>query len=223
MYYTLYKTTNNINGKIYIGVHKTKNLNDDYFGSGKILKRAIKKYGIENFTKEILACFDNPDDMFKMESELVNEEFVKQQDNYNIKIGGFGGWDHLNDGSKNHINRAKKGGSITEKNGAIYKARQILLLKRKNDKKWSQNISKKGLKSIQEKYPDGTWKNRHHKEESKQKIGEANSKHQKGKGNSQYGTMWIYCPYTHENKKISKFELTQWEKDGWVKGRKIKP
>jgi hypothetical protein len=45
MYYILYKTTNNVNGMIYIGQHTTNRLDDGYLGSGKRLRRAIKHYG----------------------------------------------------------------------------------------------------------------------------------------------------------------------------------
>lgn len=57
MHYLIYKVTNNINGKIYIGCHKTEDIEDSYMGSGKYLKRAIEKNGLENFTKEILYDF----------------------------------------------------------------------------------------------------------------------------------------------------------------------
>ena len=49
----IYKITNTINGKIYIGKYQGNNFNN-YWGSGKILKNAYKKYGRENFTKEII-------------------------------------------------------------------------------------------------------------------------------------------------------------------------
>lgn len=64
-YFTIYKTTNLCNGKYYIGQHRTNNVNDDYLGSGIILKDAIKKYGKNNFKKEILFIFDNEYDMNK--------------------------------------------------------------------------------------------------------------------------------------------------------------
>lgn len=95
MYYTIYRTTNLINNKIYIGAHRTKNLDDNYLGSGKHLTRAIAKYGTSNFIKEILFVCENQEEMFQKEAELVTEDFCNREDTYNIKKGGFGGWDHI--------------------------------------------------------------------------------------------------------------------------------
>ena len=89
MYYTIYKTTNLINNKIYIGQHITDNLDDGYLGSGTNLHKAIKKYGKENFKKEILHIFDNFDDMDNKEKELVTKEFVLREDTYNLIQGGL--------------------------------------------------------------------------------------------------------------------------------------
>ncbi len=92
-HYLIYKITNKINGKVYIGKHKTTNVNDGYVGSGKYLHRAINRHGIENFEKEILFQFDNEADMNVKEAELVTEEFCLREDTYNIALGGKGGWD----------------------------------------------------------------------------------------------------------------------------------
>lgn len=91
IYHFLYKTTNNVDGKVYVGVHSTYDLSDGYLGSGKHLKRAIAKHGIENFTKEILEFFSSAEEAFAAESRIVNEEFIGQHNTYNIAIGGKGG------------------------------------------------------------------------------------------------------------------------------------
>lgn len=86
-----YKITNNINGHYYYGIHSTNNLNDGYMGSGTRLHYAFKKYGKENFTKEIIKFFDTYKDVCEYESVVVNETLLKDDSCYNIKCGGIGG------------------------------------------------------------------------------------------------------------------------------------
>jgi len=88
MIYYIYKITNLCNDKIYIGIHKTQSLDDGYMGSGKLLKAAIKKYGKDNFKKEVLETFKNEKDMIAREQELVTAQFVLDENNYNIMPGG---------------------------------------------------------------------------------------------------------------------------------------
>lgn len=87
-YYYLYLVTNQVNDKIYYGVHSTNNIDDGYMGSGTALKRAQLKYGIESFSKTIVEFFDNKDDMLHAESLIVDKEFVARDDTYNLIPGG---------------------------------------------------------------------------------------------------------------------------------------
>lgn len=88
MYYIVYKVTNLVNGKIYVGFHKTSKIDDGYMGSGKLIKRAIEKYGIENFCKEIIQVFDNQKDAELLEATIVDKEFTLRDDTYNVAVGG---------------------------------------------------------------------------------------------------------------------------------------
>ncbi len=87
-HYLVYQITNLINQKIYIGIHETYDLDDEYMGSSVYLKRSIEKHGVENFKKEILFEFNNPKEMIAKERELVNDEFVNRIDTYNLNLGG---------------------------------------------------------------------------------------------------------------------------------------
>ena len=110
MFYTVYKITNKINSKFYIGMHQTKKLDDGYMGSGKRLKLAFEKYGIENFSKKIIFIFDNEVDMRNKEKELV----VISEESYNLCDGGKGGFGYINNSGinkfkgKTHTNFTKQ-------------------------------------------------------------------------------------------------------------------
>ena len=212
--YTVYKITCQIDGKIYIGKHETLNLDDGYMGSGKKLHRAFRKYGIENFIKEILHVFDNEDEMNAKEAELVSEEFCLREDTYNICPGGKGGWGYIN---QNEVERKIKNNKAMKNsmNSQIKKYGCYVSQLPENRLKVSlkfKKLYKMGLiKSVV------TFKGKTHTEETKRKIGEKNSISQSGSGNSQFGTMWINNGI--ECKKIKKTELIP---EGWNKGRKIK-
>lgn len=88
-YNYIYLITNNINGKIYIGKHSTDNLDDGYMGSGILIKKAIQKYGIENFTKEYLAFCDTEEKLNWFEKFYI-KKYKAREVGYNLTDGGDG-------------------------------------------------------------------------------------------------------------------------------------
>lgn len=106
-YIFTYQTKNLINGKTYVGVHTTYDLNDGYIGNGVYSSAhaesrrrgssnppafvlAVCKYGYENFKTEILSFFDTEDDAYEEEEWIVNSQWVINGGNYNTCIGGRG-------------------------------------------------------------------------------------------------------------------------------------
>jgi group I intron endonuclease len=149
-FYCVYKTTNLLNNKIYIGIHKTKDLNDGYIGSGLMLQRAIDKYGRQNFKYEILRFCNCEKDMFEMEKTIVNDDFLKREDVYNIAPGGFGGDRFTTNPNKEKIRKQMKN-RVKDKNGmygrkhtkeSIEKMRLKLKGRRKGIKTWNAGIHK---------------------------------------------------------------------------------
>jgi hypothetical protein len=92
-YNFFYRTQNLVNGKFYYGIHSSDNLQDGYLGSGKALKLAIKKYGAENFLREILIFFDSREKAFEYEEKFLNEKIINNPQCYNISKGGNRGGD----------------------------------------------------------------------------------------------------------------------------------
>lgn len=111
MKYIVYQTTNIINNKIYIGVHKTKNpeVFDGYIGGGMYVNSpssyekpnspyqyAMKKYGPSKFKRTTLKILDTAEEAYALESKIVDKDFIKRKDTYNAQLGGFSGGFRLN-------------------------------------------------------------------------------------------------------------------------------
>lgn len=190
----------------YVGCHQTDNLEDGYLGSGKYLKRAIKKYGPTNFKIEILYSVSSKDEMFRLERSIVNESLVNDPLSYNLKIGGSGG----NPG----IVGAFKG--KTHSMETKEKQRQASLKQIVSDEtrqKLSMNNAMKNNPEIRKKVSDSLT-GRTLSEEHRKKVAEANI----GK---------IIVNNGINAKRISQEDLVEYQNSGWSKGglprKKISP
>jgi len=85
----IYKTINTINNKIYIG--KDSRNNPNYLGSGKLLKKAIVKYGKESFVKEILGFYNSIEELNNAEIKFIELFNSLSPNGYNLAKGGEGG------------------------------------------------------------------------------------------------------------------------------------
>ncbi len=94
MFYIVYETTNQKSGKYYIGVHKQAKdpwNEDGYYGSGNIILKISKAKRREMFFRETLYVFDNLDDAYIKEREIVTRDLIDNRNCYNLSIGGRGG------------------------------------------------------------------------------------------------------------------------------------
>lgn len=205
-YHYIYKTTCNLTGKYYIGMHSCSDLEDGYMGSGKRLRRSLNKYGIENHTKEILEFLNDRESLAIRESEIVNEQSIEDPLCMNLKPGGFGGF------------------SIEQQKLNAHKSneRQKIL---KEDPEWVKRKSIKMSESLNSQYESGKrekkyfydWNGKNHTEETKLKMRTSSKGNGSSVENSQYGTCWITNGI--DNKKIHKGDLIP---ENWKLGRKIK-
>jgi hypothetical protein len=97
---------NLVNNRYYIGVHKTSNPNDRYLGSGKAIKRAIKKYGIACFVKVIIGEYQTSNEAFAAEISMLKDT-LHDPLCYNIHEGGVGGFSLINNNRSLYTNPMK--------------------------------------------------------------------------------------------------------------------
>lgn len=203
----IYKTTNLITGKYYIGMHITTRMSDGYIGSGLILRRSVAKYGRENHVREILEFCDSQEDLVRRESELITESVVADNLCMNIRLGGIGGGKWTAEQQRENNRRS------------IERQRQLHA-----DSEWSTRKSVRISESLKASYlagdkvstakphPDG-WTHSNETLEKMRSIFKENG-HGLGERNSQHGTIWITDGSS--SKKVKASDVIP---DGWVRGR----
>jgi len=153
----LYKTTCLITGRYYVGMHSTSNLDDGYMGSGKRLRYSLRKHGVDNHKKEIIAFFDTRGLLVEAEINAITPEMVTDKNCMNLKNGGTGGLAGL---SKEVITRiVSSGGKAFAKrleNDSVFREEHR---KRVSSNMTNNLVSKKIIR--------GDWNGRKHSEESK--------------------------------------------------------
>lgn len=91
MFGYIYKTTNLVNGKIYIGQKKSETFIESYKGSGKLLLKALKKYGKDNFKSDIICWVESKKELDTIERDLIKKLNSRDPDvGYNLAEGGEG-------------------------------------------------------------------------------------------------------------------------------------
>lgn len=217
MKFLIYKITNLIDGKIYIGKHQTTDINDGYMGSGTYIRSAIAKYGIEKFQKEILFIFETYDEMNNKEIEIVNEEFIKRFDTYNIELGGQGSFKGATKRRLELHNDEEWYKEFTSK-----RLQGMKTYFENVDKALLQEYRKKAQQTCIKRYGKKPFEGQKHSSETIERIKEIykETKHSQGTKNSQFGTCWVYN--AEGNLKIKIDKLDEYLSLGYTKGRKMK-
>lgn len=199
-YHYTYKTTCDVSGRYYVGMHSTDDLDDGYLGSGKRLWYSINKHGKDNHRLEILEFFDSREKLRVREAELVDEDMLQDPMCMNLMPGGEGGFVS----AEVQFKRSRAGGLAREQNISEERKHSICSMGGKKSVELGVGLHGPNNKRFEGKT---------HTEDTKARIGEKMQQVQAGKKNSQFGTCWI------NNGVISKrVKRTDSLDEGWVYG-----
>ena len=215
MPYTVYKVTNLVTQDFYIGVHKTDNPNDDYLGSGRVIREQVVHYGPENFQKVILHSFDKRKDAYRLEAELVNP-LLGTPGCLNLHPGGHGGFGYIN------LKRLNNGGAsrkAPEYHASLVRAGLVgadaLRTKLSTDPEFRQAWAERSRKTLRERM-NAPFTGHTHSATTRQAI----SATRKGQGTKRVGWRWFYHTETLESRLVPPDELSAYPAPTWSPGKK---
>jgi hypothetical protein len=220
-YHYIYKTTCQVTGRYYIGMHSTDDLEDGYKGSGKRLWYSIKKYGLDKHICTVLEFLTNREELRIRERELVDEDLLNDSQCMNLKIGGEGGWPNL---SAEIRTKAGLAGGFAKLNELSDDSkRKIALGKLLGNKMSSERLSNLWLSDRENQLNlllTRTGIHAHNENARvKRKETQLRIKFQQGENNSQYGSRWMNDGVNP--KRVTKEKIEEYISNGWKFGRKV--
>lgn len=217
-YHYIYKITRlDESGRYYIGMHSTDDLEDGYFGSGKLITRSINKHGKEKHQKEILEFLPSREALKLREKELVNKELLEDKRCMNLKLGGEGGFTSeqmqalwADPEYRQRVSKKQSDNNIKNWQDPEFRFKMVEIASSRFKKMWQDPEKRERLLEAAAR----SFKGKKHSEESKRQMALSAIGKQDKEKNSQFGTMWI--TNGTENKKIKKDDIIP---EGWRKGR----
>ena len=189
MFGYIYLTTNLVNGKRYVGQHKSSEFNPDYKGSGIYLWNSIRKHGVENYTVEMLEECSSQEEMNEKEVYWISfYDAVKRKDFYNITAGGNNHNPYLGLSEEDRVKVGKKiskaisGTVYVNKDGITKKVRREHL-QEALDNGYSLGLSEERLEKFRGK--NNPMYGRKHTNEARAKMTKI------GETNNWYGKKWF--------------------------------
>ena len=191
-------------------MHSTSKLDDGYLGSGKRLRRSVRKHGESNHVREILEMFETREALIDGEILLITEDLLNDPMCMNLMKGGKGG--KISDDQQR---RRAIAGSTAFSN------------RLKTDIAFRERFSRISSTRIKKMHAEGRvkspdWTGKSHTPTTKQKMSDSKKITSKGERNSQFGKSWIFNDFEKKSTRILKEEVSQYLENGWKLGRKIK-
>lgn len=209
-YHYIYKTTR-FDGKFYIGMHSTDNLEDGYQGSGTLLSKSIAKHGRDRHTTEILEFLESRELLRKREAQLIDEVLLGDPQCMNLQLGGGGGltiW-HAENAPAFHKSGWEAMMKVRTSNSPAIDAGRAKAKETYEQRKASGEYS--------ESYTH--WIGRKHTEETKSKMRKTKNA---GEENHNFGKRNALVNNGLVNKRVPITEVDNFLANGWHRGMIVK-